>query len=66
MISDIDIWRAALLMTRCFRREAADQAAACAEDLAASDAGEASMWRRIAAAAERLQAVRPAEGEGVH
>ena len=43
MISDIDIWRAALLMTRCFRRDAADQAAACAEDLAASDADEASM-----------------------
>ena len=60
MIPDADIWRAALLMTRCFRREAADQAAACAEDLAASDADEASMWRRIAAAAARLQAKAPA------
>ncbi len=66
MISDADIWRAALLMTRCFRRDAADQAAACAEDLAASDAGEASMWRRIAAAAAQLQAAVPGEGEAVH
>ena len=65
MIPDADIWRAALL-TRCFRRDAAEQAAACAEDLAASDADEASMWRRIAAAAERLQAATPGEGEAVH
>ena len=34
MIPDADIWRAALLMTQCFRRDAANQAAACAEDLA--------------------------------
>ncbi len=66
MISDADIWRAALLMTRCFHRDAADQAAACADDLAASDASEAAMWRRIAAAIARLQAPAPREGEAVH
>lgn len=64
MIPEIDVWHAALRMTQCFRRDAADQAAACAEDLAASDAREASMWRRIAAATERLRA--PGEAEAVH
>jgi hypothetical protein len=33
---------------------------------ATDDADEALMLRRIAAAAARLQAVSPAEGEGVH
>ena len=66
MIPDADIRRAALLMTRCFRREADSQAETCADDLAASDADEASMWRRIAAAVEQLPAGTPGEGEAVH
>jgi len=49
-----DIWRAALLMTQCFRRDAADQAAACADDLAASDADATALWKRIMVAIERL------------
>jgi len=65
LIPDADIWRAAMLITRYFRRGAADQIAACADDLAASDAREASMWRRIAVAVERLQATKPSEGESV-
>ena len=47
MIPDADIWCAALLMTRCFRREAADQAAACADDLLA--VGEVDGMRDVEA-----------------
>jgi hypothetical protein len=65
LIPDIDIWRAAALMTQCFRREAASQAALCAEELlAAREVDGCAMWTRIVAAIERLQAVQPAEGEG--
>jgi hypothetical protein len=35
LIPDIDIWHAAVLMTACFRRDAASQAA-CADDLLAA------------------------------
>jgi len=66
LIPDADIWRAALLIIRCFRRDAVDQAAACAEDLVASDADGAAMWRRIMVAIERLQAERSGVGEAVH
>ena len=64
MIPDADIWRAALLMTRCFRRDAADQAAAYADELAVTSTRR--RCGRIAAATERLQAQKPAEGEPVH
>jgi hypothetical protein len=48
MISGIDIWRAAALMTQCFRRDAADQASACAGDLlAAGEVDGCAMWKRI-------------------
>jgi hypothetical protein len=67
MIPDIDIWRAAELMTQCFRRDAAAQAATCADELRAAGEVEGSaMWKRIAAAVEQLQASTPAAGEVTH
>jgi hypothetical protein len=67
MIPDIDIWRAAALMTQCFRRDAADQAEACADELlAAGEIDGGAMWKRIVLAIEQLQSGRPAAGEAVH
>ena len=66
-IPDIDVWRAAALMTQCFRRDAEAQAAACADELLAAGKVEGcAMWRRITAAITQLQAVALAAGEAVH
>jgi hypothetical protein len=60
-------WRAALLMTHCFRRDAADQAAACADDvLAAGEVDAGAMWQRIGRAIEQMQASAPAAGVATH
>jgi hypothetical protein len=54
-------------MAQCIRREAADQAAACASDLlAAGEVDGFAMWTRIIAAIEQLQSGRRAEGEATH
>jgi hypothetical protein len=54
-------------MTQCFRRDAASQAAACAGDLlAAGEVDGSALWKRIAAAVERLQSRQPVEGGAVH
>jgi hypothetical protein len=67
MIPDIDIWRAAVLMTKCFRRGAASEAARCAAELqAAGEVDGSAMWKRIEAAIGRLQAAAPAVGEATH
>jgi hypothetical protein len=67
MIPDLDIWRAAALMTQCFRRDAASQAAMCADELlAAGEVDGCAMWKRIGRAIERLQAPTPTKGEAIH
>jgi hypothetical protein len=54
-------------MAQCIRREAADQAAACASDLLpAGETDGYAMWKRIGRANERLQAPAPTGGEAVH
>lgn len=54
MIRDIDIWRAAKLMTRCFRHGARHKRPCAARDLeAAGEVEGCAIWRRIAAAAAR-------------
>jgi hypothetical protein len=49
-----------------FRREAADQAAACTDDLQATgEVDGCATWKRIVTAIEWLQEVRPVEGDVV-
>jgi hypothetical protein len=53
-------------MTQCFRRDAADQAAACAGELqAAGEVDACAMWKRIGRAIEQLQSGGPAEGAAI-
>jgi hypothetical protein len=67
MISDIDIWRAALLMVKRYGDDAAVEAAARADEmLDVRDVDGARVWHRIANAIERLQAKAPVKGEKAH
>ena len=67
MLSETDIWRAAMAMVKRYGVVAILEAAARANQLAedGDNAGAAS-WHRILNAIERLQAKAPAEGEKVH
>jgi hypothetical protein len=67
MISDRDIWAAALLMVKRYRDDAMREAEARAEQFQEDgDMAGAETWHRILNAIERLQAKAPAEGEAVH
>jgi hypothetical protein len=67
MISDRDVWAAALLMVKRYGDDAMLEAASRADELLENDdmAG-CEVWHRILNAIERLQAKGPADGEGVH
>jgi hypothetical protein len=67
MISDVDIWRAALLMVKRYGDDAVLEAAARASQLMKDgDIAGCTTWQRILDAIERLQAKAPGEGEKVH
>jgi hypothetical protein len=67
MISDRDVWAAALLMLKRFGNDAMLEAAARADELLENgDMIGSETWHRILNAIERLQAKAPADGEGVH
>jgi triphosphoribosyl-dephospho-CoA synthetase len=67
LIPDRDVWQAAVLIVKRYGDDAILEAAARARQLL--DKGElagAETSHRILNAIERLQAQKPAEGEGVH
>jgi hypothetical protein len=67
MISDADIWQAALAMMKRYRTDAMLEAAARADEYTeAGDWEGANTWHRILDAIERPQAKEPADGEKVH
>ena len=67
MISETDIWHAALAMVKRYGADAILEAAARADQLREDgDPVGAVTWHRILDAIERIQAQKPAEGEKVH
>jgi hypothetical protein len=67
VISDRDVWAAALLMVKRYKEDAMLEAAERADQfLEDGDLYGAETWHRILNAIERLQAKAPAEGEKVH
>ena len=67
VISDLDIWRAALLMVKRYGEDTMLEAAARADKLQEDGDWQGALtWHRILDAIERLQAKAPAEGEKVH
>jgi len=63
MISDKDIWRAALAMVKRYKEDAMLEAAARADQLQEDgDWQGALVWHRILDCIERIQATKPAEG----
>ena len=67
MLSETDIWRAAMAMVKRYGVVAILEAAARANQLLEEgDPAGAATWHRILDAIERLQAQKPAEGEPIH
>ena len=67
MISDRDVWQAAVLLMKRYGDDAMLEAAQRAERLLdEGDMAGAEVWHRILNAIERLQPAKPAEGEAVH
>jgi hypothetical protein len=67
MISDRDVWAAALLIVKRYGDDALHEAAERADQLLdEGDMAGAETWHHILNAIERLQATKPAEGEKVH
>jgi hypothetical protein len=67
MIDDRDVWKAALLMVKCYGDDAMLEASFRADQLLEEgDMAGAETWHRILNAIERLQATVPPEGEKVH
>jgi hypothetical protein len=67
MISDHDVWHAALAMVKRYREDAVSEAAARADQHTEDgDWAAANTWHRILDAIERLQARVPADAESVH
>jgi hypothetical protein len=67
VISEADIWRSAIAMTRRYRDDALVEAALRADRLLEGGDWQAAVtWRRILDAIETLQAQKPAEGQRVH
>jgi triphosphoribosyl-dephospho-CoA synthetase len=67
VISDRDVWQAALLIVKRYGDDAMLEASQRADQLL--DKGDmigAETWHRILNAIERLQAKAPAEGEATH
>jgi hypothetical protein len=66
MISDLDVWQAALLITKRYGDDAMLEASKRADQmLDERDMAGAETWHRILNAIERLRATKPAEGETV-
>jgi len=67
VISEADIWTAALAMVKRYGADAMQESAMRADQLLEDgDWQGAVSWRRILNAIERLQTTKPADGEGVH
>jgi hypothetical protein len=67
VLSDREVWAAALLMVKRYRTNAATQAANRAEALLSENDSDGVVdWVRVIKAIEKLQTMAPAEGEGVH
>ena len=67
MLSETDIWRAAMAMVKRYGVVAILEAAARANQLAEDgDPAGAASWHRILNAIERLQARKPAGDEPIH
>ena len=67
VITEADIWRSAMAMTRRYRDDAIVEAAMRADRLLEDGDWQAAVtWRRILDAIETLQAQKPAEGQWVH
>ena len=67
MISDRDVWAAAVVMVKGYGDDAMLEAATRAgARLDAGDMAGCEVWQRIVDAIERLQAKAPAKGERVH
>jgi len=67
MISESEIWRAAMVIVNRYGDDAMFEAAVNAEErLDAGDWEAALTWHRILEAVGRLQATEPTEGETVH
>ena len=66
MISDCDGWLAAVLLVKRYGDDAILEAAQRADQmLGDANMAGAATWHRILDAIERLQAMKPAEGESV-
>jgi hypothetical protein len=67
LITDRDVWAAALLMVKRYGDDAMLEAAERADQLLdEGDMAGTETWQRILNAIERLQAKAPAEGEVMH
>jgi Family of unknown function (DUF6961) len=67
VISDRDVWQAALLIVKRYGDDATHEAAERADQLVdEGDMAGAETWHRILNAIERLLAKAPAESEKVH
>jgi hypothetical protein len=67
VISDREIWQCAQLMVKRYGDDAANQAAARANEMAAEDDNDGCVvWVRITKTIGKLQAKAPGDGEGVH
>lgn len=67
MISEADIWTAALAMVKRYGTDAMQASAVRADRLLEDgDWQGAVSWRRIRDAIERFQTQKPAEGEPIH
>ena len=67
MISDLDIWRAAQVMSKRYGDGAATEAAQRANEfLDQGNLDGQRVWMRIVQAIEELQRERPRAGEAVH
>jgi triphosphoribosyl-dephospho-CoA synthetase len=67
VISDRDVWQAAVLLVKRYGDDAMLEASERADQLLDdADMAGAETWHRILNAIERLQAQTPAEGEKVH
>lgn len=67
MTADLDIWRAANLLIKRHRDDAAIVAARRADELLAEgDLDGCAIWKRILAAVNELTRTKPVEGERVN
>ncbi len=67
MISDLDIWRAAQVMSKRYGKDAATEAAKRADEFLDQGILDGQrLWMRIMQTIEELQRERPRDGEAVH